>query len=289
LTPNLWEDGNEERYLNVAQQILDNDSLTVNSTAGYLGTPLTAAAVGGSVAMVELLLRHSPNLDLKAGSYGTPVHAAASRGRLRVIELLFDTTPAFSPATTDAGGRLPVHTAAVNDGDNLVAILTLPDISVLNRDLEGRHSLHFVAGKGSVNFARTILAKYPEAIDDFDEDGWTPLHWACREGSIDMINLLLSHEADKYAETKRGWRPIHVAIYRGFKAEVMDRSRLILLTAVRESYSPSPKPNWHKNRRKYRRTRRRCLSDDYGDYDCDSCDCVSALPRAGAKTCCGGC
>lgn len=38
-------------------------------------------------------------------------------------------------------------------------------------------------------------------------DGWTPLHWACKKGSVDMVALLLKHGADKNIRSESGETP----------------------------------------------------------------------------------
>lgn len=61
----------------------------------------------------------------------------------------------------------------------------------------------------------SILEEFPDAIHDKGIDGWTPLHWACREKSSLIIKFLLDKGARADARTNRGWRPIDVAKYHG--------------------------------------------------------------------------
>ena len=46
-----------------------------------------------------------------------------------------------------------------------------------------------------------------------DRDGWTPLHWAAKGGSVDTIKILQSAGAVLTFENIKGWLPSSVAIF----------------------------------------------------------------------------
>lgn len=48
------------------------------------------------------------------------------------------------------------------------------------------------------------------------ENDWTPLHFACLNGNMDLVNLFLSHEANAEAETTLKFRPFHIAVQKGY-------------------------------------------------------------------------
>merc|ERR1712063_103777 len=51
--------------------------------------------------------------------------------------------------------------------------------------------LHFVALGNNIQLAKWLLAN--GATFEFNDEGETPLHWACRAGSEPMISLFLQH------------------------------------------------------------------------------------------------
>lgn len=53
-----------------------------------------------------------------------------------------------------------------------------------------------------------------------DELKCTPLHLACKKGSLDCINLLLKQNAKFDAKDFRDWTPLHYASYNGHPAVV---------------------------------------------------------------------
>eukprot|EP00033_Pygsuia_biforma_P003527 GCRY01003861.1.p1 GENE.GCRY01003861.1~~GCRY01003861.1.p1 ORF type:complete len:766 (+),score=168.79 GCRY01003861.1:243-2540(+) len=48
-----------------------------------------------------------------------------------------------------------------------------------------------------------------------DQDGFTPLHWACRRGDPDLVSLLLSADANVNAQDSHKFTPLHWAASKG--------------------------------------------------------------------------
>ena len=48
-----------------------------------------------------------------------------------------------------------------------------------------------------------------------DELQCTPLHLACKKGSLQALELLLANGANIYARDHRSWSPLHYAAYNG--------------------------------------------------------------------------
>ena len=48
------------------------------------------------------------------------------------------------------------------------------------------------------------------------DNGWTPFHFACLNGNIDLVNLFLYNEADIDTETTLKYTPLHIAAQKGF-------------------------------------------------------------------------
>ena len=60
----------------------------------------------------------------------------------------------------------------------------------------------------------------PEHVHRADEDGYRPIHWACRNGHLAIVELLLSHGAQPDVKTNGGSTPIHWACDAGHLAIV---------------------------------------------------------------------
>lgn len=48
-------------------------------------------------------------------------------------------------------------------------------------------------------------------VSDKDFNGYSPLHWACRNGKVDTLNILVEAKADIEAPSNNGVRPLHLA------------------------------------------------------------------------------
>lgn len=305
--PYLWKDPIEAEkiYLTVAELILDRYPSTIDLEAGIFATPLQAAAKKGQARMVILLLKKSPNFDIRGGIFGTPLHAAVWDENIPEICLILSRSNGkLTPATIDQGGRIPLHIAAMGGHEAIIDLITTDDISFLTRDLGGRHSLHFAAGRGCTGFVQKILSMHGDAINDTDADGWTPLHWACRRGCPTTIRLLVDHNADKEARTKRGWRPVDVAKYHYAMFQNPEEVIELVKPSPQEgdeeitSQFPSlvaePTAEVEDEVEKFPVPQGKFIKSTTVDgdsrYYCDSCSCVSSLPSLkGVLWGAGGC
>jgi ankyrin repeat protein len=50
-------------------------------------------------------------------------------------------------------------------------------------------------------------------VDISDTNGWTPLHWACRNGDVDTVRLLTDSGANLHSKNIQGQTPLDVAIF----------------------------------------------------------------------------
>ncbi|KAI1424907.1 ankyrin repeat-containing domain protein [Xylaria sp. FL1777] len=187
----------------------------LNQTAGYFGSVLQAATEAGVLTILRLLLNVGRlDLGVISGVHGTPIHIAVFAGHHHVVKcLLQHSNLDISPNSLDQEGRLPIHIAAITDQSSLLDLLTNDKANVLVRDYQNHHALHFAAANGALSVTKMILDKHRAAVNDEDCDGWTPLHWACRQGEVEIIKLLIAHGADKNKTTYRGWKPFHVLIF----------------------------------------------------------------------------
>ncbi|XP_071944173.1 ankyrin repeat domain-containing protein 49-like [Antedon mediterranea] len=69
----------------------------------------------------------------------------------------------------------------------------------------------WAAENNELDIIKEILNNEVSLISCCDEDGYTPLHRACYNGHLSMVNYLLKYNANVRARTLDGWEPLHCA------------------------------------------------------------------------------
>lgn len=236
--------------LDLVKKLLERDvdvNLAVNSV---VGTPLQSAilcinssatvdristAGGGSddiAAIVDLLISAGADVSAVGGQFGTAVAAAALQGSATLLRNIIE--KGGKPDVPDPMGRLPMHLASAHGAEHF-GILLDSDGDVLAKDKAGRTALHWAAQGGHVSIVKRILEEAgDEAVDQADNDGWTPLCWAVRgsgthfavlsvEKQVDVIKRLLEHGAKVDCTlTGQHKHPIDIARYHSADKEVLD-------------------------------------------------------------------
>jgi ankyrin repeat protein len=178
-----------ERHLEIINLLLAKDGIDINLVHGT--TPLIEAAKWGLVEVVEILARDNtlnPNITDENGNYA--LGEAAFEGHIDVMKLLLvrpDVDPNF------AGG--------FNGTTPLILGARFPDVVKLLLGQQGidvnpqEHSAAFrtalmeTARCNLVKSAKLLLERDDININIPNSEGWTSLHWACHEASLEVVNL----------------------------------------------------------------------------------------------------
>ncbi len=165
---------------------------------------------------LDFLIKHGASVSEKEGFYRSSLHAAAKNtSSLDIINKVLEHSPVGIRDFKDQIGRLPLHLAAANDCWEAVETLSTARSTIRSQDYQGRNALHFAAASGAVTVIEGILGdpRFADMVDSVDHDGWTPLHWACRQSSAKPIELLISHNAKTEVRANDNWTPRHVTIF----------------------------------------------------------------------------
>ncbi|XP_037088742.1 serine/threonine-protein phosphatase 6 regulatory ankyrin repeat subunit A-like [Pollicipes pollicipes] len=160
-----------------------------------------------------------PELDevvnKKDGTGRTPLMLAVENGSAELVLLLL--VHGARPGLADAEGRTALFRAAASGAEESVdALLSCTDCDPLARDVLGKTAVHLAAAAGHVLVLGSLLQAVGRGrVDDLlDEQGCTPLHWACYNGHEACAELLLQYSESR---TLRGcpFSPLHAAVYQG--------------------------------------------------------------------------
>jgi len=141
----------------------------------------------------------------------------------------------------DDQGFALLHRAAI--GGDVARVIKLlesgADVNVRQAKFHGA-PLQYAATWGHVEVVRVLL-DHQAKVDATDTAGRTPLMWAAMEGKTKTVRLLLDRDANVNASAKGAWTPLHYAVDRG-RAEMaqllIDRGADV---AARNSLGKTPR------------------------------------------------
>ena len=180
-------------------------------------TPLALAAQYGHPEAARALLDLGADPNIVWDSLdSTPLDFAVNAGHAEVARVLISGGAQFAGGCPE--GRVPDP-----DGDR-VACVCAPGSADHDNDpdagecLAGAHphdSMLAAAASGSVTIVAHLATVHSQDVNQKDESGWTPLHWAAFGGHLTIVRFLIDEGATVNAESANGDAPLDVAAGRG--------------------------------------------------------------------------
>ena len=139
----------------------------------------------------------------------TALHYAANKGNIPLLKLLIE-NGANVDAVTNLGKNLMHMAAEGNQPSMLIYLITEQHLSAQSVDENGSTPLHWACYSGAeeaVNFLLNLNVN----INDQDKEKLTPLHLATNEGRENIVLKLLQKNADRNLANNKGELPIDLA------------------------------------------------------------------------------
>jgi ankyrin repeat protein len=175
-------------------------------------TPLRLATINGSAAMTELLLESGADPNAPLTEHGdTPLMMAARTGNPAAIEVLLDHGADVAAAET-WGGTTALMWAISEHHESAVALLIEHGAPV---DARSKVVPPRAAGARGVEGTVPVAFDPEQAPLGYVNGGFTPLHFAAREGEMGATRALLAAGADVNAIAADGKNALGLAIYNG--------------------------------------------------------------------------
>lgn len=139
------------------------------------------------------------------------------------------------PDERDAAGNTPLHTAGW--GADLAAVRALVEHGAgLNvRNQRGVPVLHEAARRRNTGVAILLARAGASVADHAGDDGSTPLHWAAKEGDLELAKVLLECGASLEAVDRLGRTPLQWVLPRAGYADLGEMTRFLLSTGAGHS------------------------------------------------------
>lgn len=147
------------------------------------------AARHGYISLVELLLEHSANINIKDPQSGeSPLSLAVLKGHYQVAAILVDRGANLE--IQDSIGRSPLSKAAMCGAEDAVRLLLERGANPGSRDSAGQTPLFYAIEKGNEAVIRTLLEMDPNLCDCRDEFGRSPLMVATEETLSALLQVI---------------------------------------------------------------------------------------------------
>jgi ankyrin repeat protein len=187
----------------------------VNAQGGYYGNALQAASAEGHTAIFELLLCAGADVN-KQGRRGNFLNGAAYEGRTELLHSFLSGNRS-SQDLRDNQGRSALHLAARGGQISTIDCLLAFGIEINAMDKRGDQVVSYAASGASTSVLQRIL-QHPNFHSE-KTDGWSPIHWACRIGGPEVLQLLIDYgyqgHVVRTSQPEASWTPYSIAMFHG--------------------------------------------------------------------------
>lgn len=190
------------------------------------GTTTLVVKTGGTNCFIKISSLASDDqsyvAELKATK--TTINIVRVPGKGNIIELSIPVPPTNALATIPpkpAVAAFPlIEAVKASDMDKVRAILQQSTDQAIVSDEKGLTALHWAATEGSVEIVEELLS-HGAIVDARSKSGLTPLHQAARKGNLGIVKLLLEKQADVNAVDRAGMTPLIWACNLGTNGDVV--------------------------------------------------------------------
>ena len=199
-------------FHDLVEPLINKCPQDVNAIGGIYVSPLVAALQMEQFGIAELLYQHGAHVDVQGFDKATPLYSASRGGHLKIVQWLLHHS-ADPNLRRESDGWTALHGAAKYDCLDVSQKLLQHNADPNVQDYNGEIPLHVATRHGNPNVARLLLEQGAD-VNARREDGSTPLHLASMDGWLAVARVLIQHGADRDAEDNEGRTPFQVALVR---------------------------------------------------------------------------
>ena len=109
-------------------------------------------------------------------------------------------------------GITALHFAVRNGNIKLLKLLKQLGANLEAVTNTGKNIMHIASGSNQPSMLLYLFLYEAQDISSVDENGSTPLHWACYYSAEESVNYLLNLKVDINAQDKEKFTPLHLAV-----------------------------------------------------------------------------
>ncbi|XEV07499.1 hypothetical protein FSHL1_012786 [Fusarium sambucinum] len=180
-------------------------------------TCLHPASYGDSLEIVDLLVTMGLSISAKAFDGRIPLHCAAMKGSIEIVNFLLKEGASTEQATDEGLDAIDIATIR-GQLDILKSIVEASPKGAINnvRDKSGATRLHIATDLNNVQSVKSLLNIPGIELDKADYAGRTALLLAARQGSDDIVQILVAD--DRVNPNMKDWHgstPLFAAVRNG--------------------------------------------------------------------------
>ena len=199
-----------EGHDNVVHALLSDSQCLVNVKGQDGYTALHYFCRYGHVDIVKALVSHKANVNARTDSGDTPLTLAARHEHGKVVHALLSDSQCLVDAKGQDGYTALQYFCRYGHVD-IVRTLVSHKANVNARTDSDDTPLTLAAIEGHDNVVHALLSDSQCLVDAKGQDGYTVLHYSCRDGHVDIVRTLVSHKANVNARTDSGDTPLTLA------------------------------------------------------------------------------
>ena len=179
-------------------------------------TALHLASLHGHNETVKLLIeaRLQPEIDTADTLGNTPLILASKNGHLAVVELLLDQGANMDLTNDKEDGHTALYHATSNGHEKTAELIVYKAKGTRIKDIS--QVLLLAAQKGFYLVCERCVDSITEyEVNSKDDDGYTALHYAAKNGHVNIVSLLVEHGARVNTKTNNDSTPLALAVSAG--------------------------------------------------------------------------
>ncbi|MFP3032786.1 MAG: ankyrin repeat domain-containing protein, partial [Wolbachia sp.] len=185
---------------------------TIKQIQSDLNEKLLSAVKNGDLNKIEDLVSQGTSLKMKDSNGNTLLHYASQNDHLRVVKYLIEKEASLKAKNKD--GETPLGLAVQKNYIDIIEFLKKTQLD-LDKEL-----LATVKGD-DLNRVKALVSQ-GASLEAKDNSNNTPLHNACNNGHVKVVEYLIQEGASLKAKNKDGEAPLHVAVQHDGTLEVIE-------------------------------------------------------------------
>ncbi|KAL3726228.1 hypothetical protein ACJRO7_031161 [Eucalyptus globulus] len=210
-------------------------------------TALHEAVKNGYSRLTSLLLSRGSRAVYPENKEGKcPLYLAVETGNLEILKLLMEAMDENEVPWSRMQGMSPVHGAVVHRKLEMLEEMSERKRELFeSKDAQWGTPLHLASSMNYVDGVDFLVQKFAWSTFEGDEEGYLPIHVACKMGHLKTIKVLLQHwpDPEELLNLKEGQNILHVAAKYGrlnVVSYIVDNLHLKTLTNAKDKEGNTP-------------------------------------------------